>query len=357
MANPELAKALLAAASSIDPYSRNRIGNLAGALSAGLGTYQQAQQQGQQQRDIAAIGGQGAERYKALAQYWADKDPAKAKQYLDLAASLSPQKPKAFGQTANINGRLMQLTESGESIDLGPAPAEKPNLPTGVQEYEYAKQQGFKGSLLDYERQKAAAGRAPSSGPSPTLLTTVGPDGKPRYELVAPGQLPSGAPLSSVAGAQGAATEDERKAAGWYTAATNALQVIKNIGQEAGTPTATQALLGELPSFGIGESIASALRSDKKRQYDQAMATASDAILRAATGAGQNEGEVKRKLQELTPQYLDSDTVKAQKLAGLESYVESLKYRAGRALPKDQSAPQPTPPKIKRYNPATGRIE
>src|ERR1041384_207603 len=40
--------------------------------------------------------------------------------------------------------------------------AQKPQQqPGGVQEYEYAKQQGYKGTLLDFEREKAAAGRAP----------------------------------------------------------------------------------------------------------------------------------------------------------------------------------------------------
>lgn len=58
--------------------------------------------------------------------------------------------------------------EKGPSI-LAPflKPQDAPNSPASVQEYEYAKGQGFNGSLLDYERQKAEAGRAPAQPNEP----------------------------------------------------------------------------------------------------------------------------------------------------------------------------------------------
>jgi hypothetical protein len=61
----------------------------------------------------------------------------------------------------------------------------------------------------------------------------------------------------------------------------------------------------------------------------QGASSMSEALLRAATGAGVNKDEALQKVRELTPQIGDSDAVIAQKEAAIPLYIESLKMRAG----------------------------
>ena len=90
-----------------------------------------------------------------------------------------------------------------------------------------------------------------------------------------------------------------------------------------------------LPVVGGG----GATRGPERQKFVQAGASLSEALLRAATGAGQNENEAKQKIEELTPTYFDEpDTIK-QKLAAIPMYLQSLQARAGRAAPKDYTVP------------------
>ena len=81
----------------------------------------------------------------------------------DLAKALMAQQPEReeFGTTPQYDaqGRAFVLGKGGnvrylEGITKAP---EQEKLPTSVQEYEYAKGQGFQGTLADWERQNRAA--------------------------------------------------------------------------------------------------------------------------------------------------------------------------------------------------------
>lgn len=122
---------------------------------------------------------------------------------------------------ATIEGMNIPPEQKSFLLAMGPGSADYGDMfpkadkgPAGVQEYEYAKQQGFAGSFLDYEKAKAAAGRAPVQGdgmwqryvdpetgragqkntktgkidwdPGNTMLTQVGTDanGNPVFDLV-----------------------------------------------------------------------------------------------------------------------------------------------------------------------------
>lgn len=63
--------------------------------------------------------------------------------------------------TASMRDYQFAQENPGYADFLNPPSAASGNLPSSVQEYEYAKQQGYAGSLIDYEREKKAAGRAP----------------------------------------------------------------------------------------------------------------------------------------------------------------------------------------------------
>jgi hypothetical protein len=136
----------------------------------------------------------------------------------------------------------------------------------------------------------------------------------------------------------GNATEDERKAAGWLVQADNAYKnMLSAMYTKEGKPTGAEEVgfLEALPFVGGG----GLTRGTDRQKFVQAGSSLAEALLRAATGAGQNENEAKQKIEELTPTYFDEpDTIK-QKLAAIPVYLNSLKARAGRAAPADFTVP------------------
>jgi hypothetical protein len=157
----------------------------------------------------------------------------------------------------------------------------------------------------------------------------------------------NGLPLPSkkTEGGGGAATEDERKAAGWLAQATNAYNNMlgamytkegKTTGAEK--PGFIESALGTLPF--IGEGSAALARGTDRQKFTQAASSLSEALLRAATGAGVNRDEAKQKLEELTPLFTDDADTRKQKLAAIPVYLDSLKSRAGRAAPSGYQVPQ-----------------
>lgn len=152
-------------------------------------------------------------------------------------------------------------------------------------------------------------------------------------------------PSKKTEGGAGAATEDERKAAGWLAQATNAYNNMlgamytkegKTTGAEK--PGVIESALGTLPF--IGEGSAALARGTDRQKFTQAASSLSEALLRAATGAGVNRDEAKQKLEELTPLFTDDADTRKQKLAAIPVYLDSLKSRAGRAAPSGYQVPQ-----------------
>jgi hypothetical protein len=141
----------------------------------------------------------------------------------------------------------------------------------------------------------------------------------------------------------GAATEDERKAAGWLSQATNAYNNMLGAMYQKGKLTGAErpgffeSAAGTLPF--IGEGSAAFLRGTDRQKFVQASSSLSEALLRAATGAGVNKDEAEQKLKELTPLYTDDAATRKQKLAAIPVYLESLKVRAGRAAPSGYQVP------------------
>lgn len=145
-----------------------------------------------------------------------------------------------------------------------------------------------------------------------------------------------GVPLpSGKGGTVGTATEDERKAAGWLVQADNAYKNMLNaMYTKEGKQTGAQEV-GFFEAVGLGK----VSQSPERQKFNQASASLAEALLRAATGAGQNEAEVKQKIEELTPTYFDTQENINQKLAAIPVYLDSLKARAGRAAPAGYVTP------------------
>ncbi|MDD5688482.1 MAG: hypothetical protein PHE88_11705 [Elusimicrobia bacterium] len=134
------------------------------------------------------------------------------------------------------------------------------------------------------------------------------------------------------AGAGKPPTEDQAKAAGWFNQAQNAYENLTKsmidpktgqLSYKAATPSLGEALL---PA-----SMKGAVQSPERQRFAQASSSMSEALLRAATGAGVNKEEAAQKIAELTPNYWDDESTKKQKLDAIPMYLNSLKTRAGRA--------------------------
>lgn len=152
-------------------------------------------------------------------------------------------------------------------------------------------------------------------------------------------------PSKKTEGGGGTATEDERKAAGWLAQATNAYNNMlgamytkegKRTGAEV--PGKLESALGAIPL--IGEGSAALARGTDRQKFNQAASSLSEALLRAATGAGVNRDEAKQKLEELTPLFTDDPDTRKQKLEAIPMYLDSLKARAGRAAPSGYQVPE-----------------
>lgn len=135
-------------------------------------------------------------------------------------------------------------------------------------------------------------------------------------------------PLSGGAGTV-KLTEDQAKASGWLVQATNAFNNMKaavKSNPEANKAGVNDAIAG-IPVFGGG--VANMLRGEDRQKYVQGASSLSEALLRAATGAGVNMDEALQKVRELTPQIGDSDAVITQKEAAIPLYLKTLEMRAG----------------------------
>ena len=150
-------------------------------------------------------------------------------------------------------------------------------------------------------------------------------------------------------GGAGNASEDERKAAGWYSQATNAWNnmqaamggVDPKTGQFKNEDVARPGIadaIAAIPSFGIGEVVGNSMRTADRQKFIQASSSLSEALLRAATGAGVNRDEAQQKIRELTPVFGEDPETTKQKMKSIPMYLDSLKARAGRAMPKQQQS-------------------
>lgn len=187
------------------------------------------------------------------------------------------------------------------------------------------------------ETRSMMAGLAASNRPEP-VVAVIGPDGvTPTYvtRSNAVGMKP--APSA----AAGNASEDEKKASGWFQQATMAYKNMldaRTADPNAAAPTMTEITLQTM-SPKHGADAAFARMTPARQRFTTAASSFAEAVLRAATGAGVNENEARQKVQELTPRFGEDQATTAMKQQMAEMYLNSLLTRAGRAAPKGATAP------------------
>lgn len=90
---------------------------------------------------------------------------------MELNAALQP--PKRQRKTQVVDGVLVEVPDEGPAVPLFSAPAKPEKAPTAVQEYEFARQQGYQGSFLDFQLVQRRA-----SAPSTTTIVGTGKVGE-----------------------------------------------------------------------------------------------------------------------------------------------------------------------------------
>jgi hypothetical protein len=186
------------------------------------------------------------------------------------------------------------------------------------------------------------AGGGVLGGGTPVQIGSGGPDGSwPIYRGKTP-QLFTYDTSGNVVPYQGpvspketnsAPTEDQNKAAAWFQQAQKAasdMAAALAADPTASKPSPLETTLTAIPH--VGEGLANAQRTGPRQRFLQGAASFSEAVLRAATGAGVNEQEARQKIAELTPVFGDKPELIAQKLAQQPMYLATLHQRAGKAL-------------------------
>lgn len=257
---------------------------------------------------------------------------------------------------AQARNSLMELLNNPEgdvnTLDLGKA----------ILPYDTQRGIGLINASKEEQRQKALMERTGGTGVQPEKGYRWTNKGTLEAIPGGPADPSVLAQLESVknkgAGAK-AASEDERKAAGWLAQATNAYNNMANVAAQDKSVTAPGMFEAGAEALGLSGT-ANAIRSPQRQQFVQAASSFSEAALRAATGAGVNKDEAKQKIQELTPQYTDAEPVRAQKLESMKVYLDSLASRAGRAdtgfiperveIPTGERRPQAQPQASKTFD-------
>lgn len=243
--------------------------------------------------------------------------------------------------------------------------------PANVQEYEYAKKQGFQGSLLDFEKAKAEAGRTPAQPPATSLLTLVSPDGKtvsvdsrdPKVaQLLQQGYVqressmfpapPSGyalTPQGLTAIPGGPAdpktkppTEDQAKGRQLYERLVPQLAIVDKTFTALTDPKA-QAM-GILPGSNY-------FQSEDYQRAEGALKDIAASYLYSVSGATANPGEVANLVQTITPRFGDKPEALADKQSRIKQMVDSVKTRA--AIPGDAGPPTAQPEAAPDYGKMT----
>lgn len=221
-----------------------------------------------------------------MQQQMQNSDPMRQLQIQKLQQDLNA-KPER--KTVTINGRLVDA-QTGQEIANFPEEAKKPSA---VQEYEYAKTQGFPGTFQDWEASK-------KGGMSLTVDPATGQVSFQQGNNIKP------------------MTEGQSKDTTFAVRAEGALPLIDKYGDAL--TSLPESAAGSLPG-GVGNY----LQSPEYQQAQQAGKEWLQAILRKDTGAAITKEETEEYGSVYLPRPGDSPDVLAQKKASRTRALEALK--------------------------------
>jgi hypothetical protein len=244
-------------------------------------------------------------------------------QYAQTMLAQKPEREK-YGTTPvqGADGRYYLASESG---NLRPtnvsAPAAKPeSVPSAVQEYNFAVQQGFKGTFTDYRQQMARAGATNVTTSYGAPVAGVDENGKPVYfqpnkeggqPSIIPGVRPEAKPPN----------EQQANAAGF---ARRLMEANANLESAAYSPTISTQALSAMP-------FTNTFLSDAQQRADQAKREFINAQLRRESGAAIGPNEFDSANKQYFPQPGDKPAVLEQKRKARQTAIENMRSAAGSA--------------------------
>lgn len=180
----------------------------------------------------------------------------------------------------NQEKKLKAQAEEKRMADLKKTEAETANIgkPASVQEYEFAKSQGYKGTYTQYQNEDA----------------------------------------NRKARALGVLTQPQLQAKGYYDRTVESDQIISNLGDK----------FTGLSSY-IGQYTPNILKSSDRQQLEQAEKNFINAVLRKESGAAIAKTEFDNAAQQYFPQPGDSKEVLAQKKQNRLTTMQSLQRQGG----------------------------
>jgi uncharacterized protein (DUF2267 family) len=184
-------------------------------------------------------------------------------------------------------------------------------------------------------------GLAPKHPDAPSWQIIDTDQGKVRVNPKTGETLPLMYGGAQVAGAADKPTEDQLKATGWLVQSKNAFQNMKKAIKD-NSNASDPSLAASFPM--VGGVAANVFATDPQQRFRQGALSLSEALLRAATGAGMNKDEAIQKVRELTPVVGDTTDNIDQKMAAIPLYIASLEYRAGKKGAAAAASIMETPP-------------
>jgi len=180
--------------------------------------------------------------------------------------------------------------------------------------------------------------------PKPVTL----PDGSQAFMQFPKG---GGAPVL-VQGAFPAAGDSEQMAAGYGERMAESEKIIRSVG-EKGNPTVATSIAGSVLPGSAGRYVQSKVMTNEQQMHRQAQEDWVRAKLRKESGAVIADEEMEREIATYFPKPGDTQQVIQQKAKARETAIQGMKKAAG---PAGQRINAPTGT-VRKYNPATGRIE
>jgi hypothetical protein len=238
-----------------------------------------------------------------------------------MAAGAAPQKPNL--QTLSPGQSVYDM--NNPQAPLASLPDKPQAEPAGVQEYNFAKSQGFPGSYLDFKRQSSAS----TTELKPVLVDVQLPDGSVQKQWVVPGQAGGtgvGVPVS--AGATGKVSDTERSASGYLERMQKAEPLI---GQYS---PSTKDYIGFSKVMGGGaitSAAGNAIISHEGQKYYQAASDWVRAKLRKESGAVIGPQEMAQEIRTYFPMPGDSAEVVQQKQRSRATATDAMRQMAGNA--------------------------
>jgi hypothetical protein len=213
-----------------------------------------------------------------------------------------------------------------------------PAPPAAVAEYEYAKQQGYKGTLEQWVTSKAKAGASSVSYGAPMAGTD--PHGNPVFfQPARGGGAPAIVPGVSPPKKDSALTEAQAKAATFMSQMRAAEQEL------AGVPIDPTKLWSQI-DVGLAGGLTNVAASPAAQRARQAQEQWAESFLRFKTGAAATADEVRGNVRTFFPQPGDSPEVIAQKKRAREQAAQDIAFAAGAAgqqKPPAKPAPAAAP--------------